>query len=70
MTNPWNLTPREFQVMTGALAGHGLLKVPAVELGLSLKTVDTYMSRAKEKMGCVTRFDALLTFDRWARAQA
>lgn len=67
--DPWNLTTRERQVLALMLENAGALKVVAGQLGLSFKTVDTFLGRARRRMGSRTRFEALITFDRWARAQ-
>lgn len=67
MTNPWNLTKREFEVLALMLQCHGAVKIAADRLGISFKTADTFLGRAKRRMGAQTRFDALIEFDRWQR---
>jgi DNA-binding NarL/FixJ family response regulator len=68
MSNPWNLPPREAQVMS-LLTTVGLEKIVAVELGISRKTVCELVGRSKRRIGARTRLLAVLEFDRWARAQ-
>lgn len=65
--NPWQLTPREEEVIRTVCASDGLLKAVAIDLGISIKTVDTLLGRAKNRMGARTRFAAILLWDRWAR---
>lgn len=68
MSNPWNLPPREAQVMT-QMADKGSEKVVADELGISRHTVNEYMTRAKKRIGARSRLLALIEWDRWERAQ-
>jgi DNA-binding NarL/FixJ family response regulator len=65
--NPWNLTAREAEVMARMVACGGVQKIVASDLGLSVKTVDTYVGRATEKIGSRTRTAALLEWDRKTR---
>jgi FixJ family two-component response regulator len=67
MTNPWNLTKREAEVMAAMVVNGGLGKAVAVDMGISSKTVDTLYGRAAEKIGGRTRTQALLEWDRWSR---
>lgn len=66
MQNPWNLTPRQIEVMR-ALCEHGEDKVAARVLGLGPSTVRGHMAQAKPRMGGVNRTQALVLFDRWDR---
>jgi DNA-binding CsgD family transcriptional regulator len=68
MNNPWNLTPREAQIMN-RLTEIGLEKIVAMELGISHKTVQELVNRAKRRIGARTRVTAILEWDRWARAK-
>src|SRR5690348_7796643 len=44
--NPWNLTKREEQVLSGLVENYGSVKMVAAALGISFKTVDTFLGRA------------------------
>lgn len=64
MTNPWNMTAREVQVLE-MLVRTGSSKVVAAELEISPKTVSELFRRAMERMNARTRLLAVLKFDRW-----
>jgi FixJ family two-component response regulator len=66
MTNPWNLPPREVEVMSRMVAA-GLEKIVAADLGISRKTVQELVGRAKKRIGARTRVTALIEWDRWER---
>lgn len=66
--NPWGLPRREAEVMSG-LTEFGLSKSVALDLGISHKTVSTYLKRSKDRMSARTIMHAVLMWDRWARAQ-
>ena len=68
MSNPWNLTKREEEVLSLMLENAGAVKIAADRLGISFKTADTFLGRAKKRMGARTRFEALIQFDRWNRS--
>lgn len=68
--NPWNLTPREVEALSLMIDNAGAVKIAADRMGISFKTADTFLGRARDRMGARTRFEALIQFDRWARAQA
>lgn len=67
MSNPWNLTPREDEVMRLWIKHGGGAKVIGRELGIAAKTVATFFARACEKIGGDNHTHALLEFDRWTR---
>lgn len=69
MSNPWNLTRREQEVMAGMVGCGGSQKVVADLLGISVKTVDTFLARARLRMEARTRFEALIRWDRWVNQQ-
>lgn len=66
MSNPWNLPPREAEVMT-CLADKGAQKVVAAELGLAVGTVKELVGRAKRRIGARTSLSAVIQWDRWDR---
>ena len=70
MTNPWNLPPRQVEVMqlltTGAA---GCNKTVARFMGISDRTVEAHVLRAMAKMKAPNRVQAALEWDRWARGQ-
>lgn len=67
MSDPWNLTPRESQVMEGMVKHGGVHKLIAQDLEISPKTVGAFYARACEKIGGKTHTIALLEYDRWMR---
>jgi DNA-binding NarL/FixJ family response regulator len=69
MSNPWNLPPREAEVMT-CLANKGAQKVVAAELGLAEGTVKELVGRAKKRIGARTSMSAVIQWDRWERKAA
>ena len=67
--NPWNMPRREQEVLAGMVSTGGCQKIVASVLGISVKTVDTYLSRARIRMEVRTRIEALLRWDRWVNQQ-
>lgn len=67
MSNPWNLPPREAEVMT-RMADRGAEKVVAAELGISPYTVKELVARAKKRIGAKTRLCAVVEWDSWERS--
>jgi DNA-binding NarL/FixJ family response regulator len=67
--NPWNLTPRESEVLS-ALAERGSSKVVAKQIGVSYRTVEKQVRDAKLRMGLEHRTQAIVAWDRWSRDQA
>lgn len=65
--NPWNLTPREADVMD-ALIARGSYKAVSDSLGISKKTVEAHIGAAKKKMGSRSAIHHALQWDRWRRA--
>ena len=63
---PWALTRREIDSMT-AIVQTGSSKLAARELGLSHRTVELYLDRAKKKMKTGHMVTAALMWDRWQR---
>ncbi len=66
MTNPWDLNPTRMKIMQ-TICAKGSDKLAAKELGLSHRTVETYMRDIRSRMHADNRVLAILTFDRWAR---
>jgi DNA-binding NarL/FixJ family response regulator len=65
MTNPWDLTEREQDVLRVMVAQtRGGDKAIGKKLGLSSKTVATYVARACEKMEVASRLQAAIKWDR------
>ena len=64
MSNPWNLTERENEVLHAiAMTGDGNSKVAARQLSLSHRTVEEYVQRAMRKMGVNRRMAAVLMWE-------
>lgn len=63
--NPWNLTPRQVQVMDW-LVVTGCNKRVARALGMELKTVEGHMTAIRKAMGS-NRVVAALRWDRFRR---
>lgn len=61
--NPWNLSPRECEVMRLICAGKSL-KQAGREMGIDQRTVQCHLTRARKKMGEKTRVGAVLAWDR------
>lgn len=71
MNNPWNLTPRQFEVLkTMATTGKGSAKETARILGGTDRTVEVHVAAAMKKMGAATRLHAVLIWDRANRRVA
>jgi DNA-binding CsgD family transcriptional regulator len=65
VNNPWNLPKRMAEVLdTLAKQGAGSSKVTARLMGLSHRTVEVYVLRARAQMGVGTRMAAVLEWDR------
>ncbi len=62
------LTPRELEVLESAARGHTNAQI-ALDLGISRKTVETYMSRIFVKLGVRNRTAAVALYLR-ARGKA
>lgn len=69
MKSDWNLSPRELDVIEAAVAANGTAtaKVLGQTLGISPKTVDIHWSNLQNKMGALTRAEAMLMWDRQRR---
>lgn len=64
-TNPWGLAPRECEVLQIlASTGEGSSKRVAALMGISHRTVEVYVQRARERMKVATRLQAVLLWDR------
>jgi FixJ family two-component response regulator len=68
MSNPWNLTPRQAQVMD-AIVSTGCNKRAADALGLSHYTICSHMRSVIDRMGMQTYLQRALAWDRWRRGQ-
>jgi DNA-binding CsgD family transcriptional regulator len=69
LPNPWNLSYAQGRVMV--LLVQGLSgKAIASEMGVSVKTVETYLARIREKMGVENTLKAALMWDRHFREAA
>ena len=66
MQNPWNLTPRQIEVMRTACE-LGRDDEIADRLQLSKQTVKEHLMRARHLMGGVDMRRACVMFDRWDR---
>lgn len=64
--NRWNLSPMEFAVLERYAYGLGSSEV-AASFALSVKTTNTYLIRAREKMGHVSTARACVMLDRFMR---
>lgn len=69
MTIPWNLTPRQVQVLDALIEEGEHSTGIAAQLGISSKAVDTHLTRCYGAMGARSRVDAALMWDRWKRGQ-
>lgn len=68
MTNPWELSERQEQVVRTLTSGD-CRKDVADKLGMAYKTLDTHLHLARAKMGAKSKTHAVLMFDRWVRSQ-
>lgn len=68
-TNPWGLTAAQAAAVQ-ATVDHGCNKAVARSLGLSIKTVEAHMTKARHKMGKTHRVQMAVTWDRWARSSS
>jgi len=59
--NKWNLSAMEYEVLR-QMRDHKKQIMIAEALGLSRKTVNTYLVRARAKMGVKTMYEAVMTF--------
>jgi DNA-binding CsgD family transcriptional regulator len=64
--NPWSLSPSEAEIMRLTIGGMCVKEV-AAQLHISHKTVESHLSRVREKMGTRTRLQAFLAWDRHLR---
>jgi DNA-binding CsgD family transcriptional regulator len=62
--NPWNLTDREQETLT-TVSNVGSSKLAARELGLSPRTVEIYLSRARFKMDTTHTITAVVKWTRY-----
>lgn len=65
--NPWKLTERQQEVLE-KLADIGCRKVVAYDLGVCEQAVCQVLQAASRRMGVRTDMQAVVKFDRWARA--
>lgn len=70
--NPWNLPPRQTEIMRLLVNGEtgGSNKHIARHLGIAVKTVEEHIRRAMRNMGCRNRVLAAIAWDRWERRQS
>lgn len=66
--NPWGLTDRECDCLQ-AVGRCGTSKYAARDLGLSPRTVEVYLARAREKMNVIHTTIAVLKWDRYVNAR-
>lgn len=69
MSNPWNLTERQEQILSALVNNGGVSKRAADVVGGSVKNVLDTLYRARKTMQAKTPFEALLEWDRWERKQ-
>lgn len=69
LTNPWNLTPRQAQIVAALICNGASTKLAARILGCTERSIDIGLQRARQRMGVKTRFDVLITWDRWVQLQ-
>jgi DNA-binding CsgD family transcriptional regulator len=69
LANPWKLTRRQAEVMELMIDGGSNLQVSRL-LGVSIKTVEAHLYAIYGAMGVTNRVQAILAWDRWARAVA
>ena len=67
MINPWNLTPKQAQTVAALICNGANAKKAGRLLGCTARTVNINVERAKKRMGVATKFDLLVTWDRWVR---
>jgi len=70
VNNPWNLPERQAEILTRLTQGAGTAKQVARELGISFKTVEVHVLKAKKAMGAPTLLQAVLMWDRAQRPEA
>jgi FixJ family two-component response regulator len=66
--NPWHLTEREAQSLD-AIVLTGASKLAAQHMGLSPRTVELYLDRAKKKMKTGHMVTAAVAWDRFLRGE-
>lgn len=66
--NPWNLSPREIEVME-AMCKLGCAKLVAKDLSLSLKTIYDYLYNTSKRMRKRFSLTKYLAWDRWRLQQ-
>lgn len=64
--NPWNLSPRQGQVVGLVGAGRSNKEI-AQELGISLRTVEVILWNAYRRMGGASRAQAAVMYAQWMR---
>lgn len=69
VANPWGLADMQCRVLQLLVAGKSRSEAAAV-LGISVKTVDVHIERARERMGVPSTLQAALKFDRHYREAA
>jgi DNA-binding CsgD family transcriptional regulator len=67
MSNPWNLTARQAEVLA-CLAEVGTDTAAAKKLNIKRRTVEHHLALAMAKIGAANRTLLVLAYDRWARA--
>ena len=66
--NPWSLTDRECDCLQ-AVGRCGDSKIAARELGISHRTVEKYLERARQRMNVARTLIAVLKWDRYVNAR-
>lgn len=64
--NPWGLSSMQCAVMKGIVNDKNSTAIGA-EMGVSHKTIEAHLARAKEKMGATSTVQAALIWDRYTR---
>lgn len=66
--NPWNLTPRECEVLELCIEGAASHAVGSA-LGIAPKTVEQHCHSVSKKMRASNRLQAAVLYDRWKRGK-
>lgn len=66
--NPWSLTKGEIAAMM-AYSDAGTVKGAAAKLRVSVKTVESHLFRARNRMGGLQLVPACIWMDRWVREE-
>lgn len=64
MNDPWRLTKREHDAIQ-ALVDHGIQKLAARAVGISLYTFRSRLTNVYAKMDCREAVSAAVKYDRW-----